>query len=857
MNQEQNNMNQNNFNTQGNNEIPNKQLFTSMNHGINHTFNQKMQQNININQQQPMQNQNTTNMYSQPQEPVQPQSTEVVVNQVPVSNINNSIQNNNNNSKKINKKNLLIILGIVTIIIIGVSLFFIFNKKDNNKINEEQNSNIPEEQIIESTLKKLKTDYESGKIDVNKYFTELVNYDYDYDSLDKEYKTDEIIYTTGNISEIAELLEKHRYELSEESIRKLFEKATLQDVQVGNEVSVEPQANTNNNVRVVPLNDTNNKNKIASHKLDKAYLSKNERFIIWYTNYGNDAITLEQVQDIANELENSISDYEKMFNTEYLYKPYYDELINKNYFNARETLKANGINAAKIDTAMNVYIYDTGSNGTLATYYNPIDTGILIETIILLGIDDIFTGESGIVSYPYIVMDKGTIQQSTENIKTVANHELFHHFQYLYCEGTEQHRCPNGYYTEATANLASVLVSEVSSTNNFLNGWAGRYTQELSGKLSDLADGYGQFPYYYTYTKVVNDWASVLTPALNEGNPTDYIKNNTSIEDLIKISEKVAYNTLAKKYDNKSLYTDKNVTLKDTISTSKILNQTINAGAVDYYEVSGDNTIEVISGNNNYVGLKIYGYKDGIYTELASSMEEFEVDLTYYVRYDKFYIAVYNADITNSNTYTLKVKDSDFSENSEFITTFNNYNIEIEMDISVAGITTNTVSKGVIDEQHQKEYLDITTTSMGIVSLNNKMYYDFNTGYSYMTQPYGGDVWWKEKSASQVVDLGIILDKLISMKNVTKIADNHYKVNMTKEDIEGLMASGNANASEISGDIYVEVYTENGYITRLEYDFSNMIKGFEKFTTTIKYSNYDTAGNVEIPQSIIDNAIEQ
>ena len=80
------------------------------------------------------------------------------------------------------------------------------------------------------------------------------------------------------------------------------------------------------------------------------------------------------------------------------------------------------------------------------------------------------------------------------------------------------------------------------------------------------------------------------------------------------------------------------------------------------------------------------------------------------------------------------------------------------------------------------------------------------------------------------------------------------KVKMTKDDIGGLMASGNANASAISGDVYVEVYTENGYITRLEYDFKDMIKGFEKFTTTIKCSNYDNAGDVEIPQSVIDNA---
>lgn len=55
---------------------------------------------------------------------------------------------------------------------------------------------------------------------------------------------------------------------------------------------------------------------------------------------------------------------------------------------------------------------------------------------------------------------------------------------------------------------------------------------------------------------------------------------------------------------------------------------------------------------------------------------------------------------------------------------------------------------GIIDELHQKEYLDFDTT-MGF-TVSNKIYYDFSNGYTYMTQPYGGDVWWKEKGASQM-----------------------------------------------------------------------------------------------------------
>lgn len=218
------------------------------------------------------------------------------------------------------------------------------------------------------------------------------------------------------------------------------------------------------------------------------------------------------------------------------------------------------------------------------------------------------------------------------------------------------------------------------------------------------------------------------------------------------------------------------------------------------------------------------------------------------------------SDVSGKNTNTgnnIVDVEEEYEGNFQFVTKFNNYNVEINMEMVAAGVTTKMVSTGIVDEVHQKEYLDVTTTSMGLISLNSKLYHDYVTGYTYMTQPYGGDAWWKEKSVSQIVDLGTVLDKLISMDNVTKVSDDYYKVKMTKDDVEGLLASGNADTSSISGDIYVDVYTENGYVVKLEYDFTQLISAFDSFTTTIEFSNYDNAGDVEIPQDVIDNAKEQ
>lgn len=811
-------------------------------------------------------------------EPVNNVSTSSVVN-TEVMNVNNVNDQNIPNKMNKSKRDLLIILGIAFVLVIGVCLFFVFRKDntdDSGNINND-NSNVQQTPDIDldgsstakvtfsSTFDKLKNDYENGTIDVNKYFTELVNYNYDYDNLDSTYQISESVYNTGSISEIVQLFENHKNELSKDSVKKLVERALLFNVDIdGDDTVVEPLAATGGRVNTMLLSNEEDKEVLANHKLTTPYLSSNENFIIWYTTEGDDAVTLEQVKSMAAELESSITDYADMFGIDYSFKSKKDDLFNLNYSRARSNLKKNGIDVDKIDTAMSVYIFDTGSDSIMATYYNPFDTGVLIEMLIFSGLDDLIIGESGVVSYPYVVLNKKTLNVSEENLKSVANHELFHHFQYVYCEESIGARCPDYYYSEASANFASALVSEMTSANTsyLLNGWAGKYTQVLRGNLSDLADGYGQFPYYYTFTTEVSNWASILTPALAQEKPTEYIKNNTPKEDLVKVSAAVAHNTLTKSYKNNSLYTDKNVVFEEVISSPKTLTQTINAGAVLYYEVSGNNIVEVISGNSDYVGIKLYGYKDYIYFELDSSLSKVEKDLTT-LSGGKYYIAIYNADIVNSNTFTINVKASSNSEDdgstndTEYITTFSNYEIEIDMDITVAGITTNSFSKGRVDELHQKEYLDVTTTSMGLVSVTNKVYYDYATGMSYMTQPYGGDVWYKSKSSSQTVDLGVILDKLKSMKNVTKVSDNHFKVKMTSDDVKGLMASGNASTATLNGDVYVDVYTENGYITKLEYDFTKLLKGFDLFTTTIKFSNYNNAGDVVIPQSVINNAVNQ
>lgn len=783
--------------------------------------------------------------------------------------LSNNGDNNNKEVKNKSKRDLLILLGILVVLITIISLFLIFNKKEDSNIKEDSSEIVTENKGY-NTHQKLKQDYENGSIDVNKYFTELVNYEYDSSKLDEKYKSDYVYYSDGSIKELLDLLEQNEDKIDKEIIKKFLINASLANVTFGNndDNSVEQQSVTNKDYEVKLLDNDeevknekdknekkeNPKENIYNHNFTHVKLSSNGNFLIWYTDQGGDAITEDKANDIANGLESAISKYESLFGIDYNYFAYVDNRIfNEDYKGAKKLLKQYDIPVSTLKKAMSVYVFDTGSDGTLGIYCDEEDSAKIINRSLYLDILD----KDGAVNYPYIILNQGGLKERIHSFREVYNHELFHHFQYLYCMKNINSRCPAGIYVEGVANLASALIGNSTTTNNFLNGHATVYTKNSATKLETMNDGenygYAMFPYLYVYSKQIQNGLDIIMKAHLVSRPYEYIQNNTSKDNLRKVSDEVTYRILSNSFDNKALFANASVNFKDI---TKSINENIESGAMVFYEVSGDAIVEVISGNKDYVGVKFFGYKDGVYTKILSNYDKLEIDLSKYKEYDKYYIAINNSNVVNSFNYIINVFNNKISENSEFVTTFNNYNIEIEMDMSVAGINTNTVSKGVVDERHQKEYLEITTTTMGYISLDNKMYHDFSTGYSYVSQPYGEDVWLKEESASQMVDLGVILDKLINMKNVTKVSDNHYKVKMSKDDVGGVMASSNANASSIIGDIYVDVYTKDGYITKLEYDFANNINGVEKFVAIIKFSNYNNAGDVNIPQSVIDSATE-
>lgn len=775
---------------------------------------------------------------------------------------------NNYDINPVNKKKTSKLL-IAVVCIVALGLMFGLGYTGINYLNKKKSSNSKDPNEVRentrkyNTIEKLKLDYESGNLNVKDYFTQLVYLEYSSSKVSPKYTSDYKYYSTECELQAAEILEKYYDQLDPKVVKFYLTNKSMANVQLGEEKTnaVQQSNNTNTEYEAQLLNNEESEEEedklsnAANHRLNKVYLSSEEHFLIWYASDGDDAITEKQLKSIANGLESSISKYEKYFGIKYSYTPYIDnQFFNDDWKNAKEVLGQNNIPSSALKTAMSVYVYDTGSNTILASYNDEQDGAKWINRSLFLDILD----KDGIINYPYIIINKRGFK-TADSLVQLYNHELFHHMQYLFCKSTSGKRCVADLtITEGMANLASSKVSNVNTTSNFLNNWAGVYTANTSTRLMDIVDyggsvGYALFTYFYSYSTNSSDWLRTLMNAHNESDPFTYIQNNTSKTDLINTINDLAYKTISQSYDNKSLLSNNGIKYKLELKDEKVYNLTINESSIDYFELNSKMDLSVSTNSNDFLTIKIYGYKDGVYKELKSSSDKIEVDTSFYVRYDKFYLVVTNGDLTNKYNYTINLGNSKTVENSDYVTSFNNYNIEITMNTKASGIEVVQHSKGVVDELHQKEYLEVDTTTMGM-TLSNKIYYDFNSGYTYMTQPYGGDAWWKEKGASQMVDLKKIYDKLISMENVTKVSDNHYKVKMTKEEIKGLMDSSDANTSAITGDVDVDVYTENNYIVKLEYDFSDMVSGIDEFTITINFSNFDKAGDVEIPQTVVDNA---
>lgn len=741
--------------------------------------------------------------------------------------------------------------GFVKFILLLVIIFLIFLliNKYTNILKKGDSVIINNEEIkYTNSYEHIKYDYEQKIISANEYLKQMYALEFDSKSLSKKYKNDNNNYfLTSDQLNIIDFIEKNYKKLDKNLVEKYARKKLLQDVQLkSNSISKSSSS-------IIKLSKEDPEN-VSSHVLNKARLSSNGRFLLWYTDTGNDAITENEVNVILNELDNSVNDLEQLSKIKYSYEPYID---NKNlvgdYLSATIILEECNIMVDAIKTAMSIYVYDTGSDVTLAQYT---DTNLLNKYLNYTGLSSI--RYDGVINYPYVFMNKKGLNE-IDSLKQVSRHELFHHFQTSYCKANDLISCDDTKdgFMESYANYASAITGNYQSTENFLNNWMGAYYRDTSLNIDDVkggSPGYAIFPYLYSYSLMVDNSSNIFNKALLENEPLKYINKNTSREKLKSTINDLAVKLLSKNYKNNAFVppSDDKLDIKGDISKNDTYKYEINKGAIDYFEINKFSDVEITSDDYSYITFMLIGVKNNEYSVISKVSTKLKQNI-YDLGYDKVYLAVTNGNLNKKYKYVIKVTESK-ANNKDYITTYNNYNIEIISKLSMKGVSVTTTSKGVVDEIHQKEYLEITTNTLGLATITNKTYIDFNTGYSYTSVPYQDNVWLKDKNSQTKFDLGLILKKLKSKKDVKIIDDNHFKVKLSKTELQEMIKSTSNKSMKVVKEMDIDVYTNGDDISTIKYDFSSVLPSIDEFSSIVNFTNYNVAGDVEIPNEIIDRA---
>ena len=171
---------------------------------------------------------------------------------------------------------------------------------------------------------------------------------------------------------------------------------------------------------------------------------------------------------------------------------------------------------------------------------------------------------------------------------------------------------------------------------------------------------------------------------------------------------------------------------------------------------------------------------------------------------------------------------------------YKNYKFKMDMVMVADGMEIKTSSNGTADVTHSTDYMETVATVMGY-SATTYSYSDYAKGYTYSSED---KITWETDTTTgtESINLDDIISKINSnSSDVTVLSDNHYSVKIDYE-------SGDMSYS----DVYADVYVTDGYVSKLSYDLTSVVasEGFTKFTIDIQITDFNTAGNVTIPENI-------
>jgi uncharacterized membrane protein len=575
---------------------------------------------------------------------------------------------------------------------------------------------------LTTSVMKIEGDFVEGNITTDQYIRYLVDIAYNRDALPSEYKDDQTIFAPH----ILEELETNLAALNQETIKYALNAITLANVNFGVDASsnissaLNPATWQPNTAYARTSNVTT---------LNKAKLSSNEKFLIFYTDTGDDQISDTSAADIAAMLDGFITNYESRLGLTYSYEKIgykgNNDWFGKTAEEKMQTVLENsGIDKKHLNTAMPVYIANPYSEntGVLATYAGR-RFGNTLERV-LLGLADVFGDEtSDFYNSSPILPFINILPQNIDapDLALVTAHELGHHYASNYCYDNFNKNCSdNDFIGETAANYMAINVvdNQPSGTkNNTINyhhslyiGYGHCYSipnivndppkQGACHKKGSF-EGYPTVAYLDNYASIVPDGNRKILNALVQDNAFQYLYEQAQPNYNREVLVQLAQRNLTNAYGNKqSLYSEEIPKGEDvpcyTLCTA---GYTSNYATTQYFyfptsEFNNKKITGWKSNTEDWIAVSVLGRKSGSWEFIDSSFPLLEYTIHNNSDYDVIAFAITNYAKEGTGRYAITIEDGELEEiidNSANLQTPNfNYNgdcLWFEVNDLLDGIT--------------------------------------------------------------------------------------------------------------------------------------------------------------------------
>jgi len=525
--------------------------------------------------------------------------------------------------------------------------------------------------LLEPTVvEKIYDSFESGKINEDTFILQLAYSKFDADRLNDEFRSTRKNEMT-NAPHILDELQKHKESLSESTIKYVLEQYLYPDINFDTDASGNRRASKTNNLFGISEVYASSRGQI----LNKAVLSSDNNFIIWYTDTGSNSITDRKANELANTLVEAVQQIKREFGYDFRFEAINN--INSGVGrNQRRVLEANGIDGSHLNTALSFYIYDFGEQANTLGYYVPGFLGGFEQFVVNL-IGGLQRDDIGNVSVLPFSVIKPEYNDNDDEMKQTLIHELWHHYEKYICgNGSYLTSCPSGLLTvETVANLVAAVIIDARTSNNNLNRHLANYIERIEQSMT-IWTGWGNplFTFGYAYSKIVPNGMNIVLESPKHEDALEHLYNTAGQSRFREVMELLAENNITNGWGRNSMKTQiKPEPTRQLCNDLCKFYQSMDRLSKHHYYLSlsdyRDDTKVIISTNqdkNNQVSFLLLGEKRSGYglisKEILNRDNQIELNLDDYSNYRNLAIVIVNSTmdldlphLVTSFSYTIEV----------------------------------------------------------------------------------------------------------------------------------------------------------------------------------------------------------